>query len=138
MKAARASIITLATSAVILAGAALTRRSSGVREMGVDVAARHATAEITEAMIDAGRKIYHGQGRCWACHGKRLEGGTVSPELGDHDWTIGDGGYGDILEIVEAGVPGTSMQPHEGGIGDAQARSVSAYVWAVSHGKAVP
>jgi mono/diheme cytochrome c family protein len=138
MKDARGPIVMVAATALILGGAALTRRSSGARETGRGVAARDTTAEITVAMIDAGRKVYRGPGRCWACHGKNLEGGVASPELGDDDWRIGDGSYEDILEIVQEGVPGTSMQPHEGGIGDAQARSVAAYVWAVSHGRTAP
>lgn len=96
------------------------------------------TIEVTDAMIDAGRKAYQGSGLCAACHGEKLEGRIVAPNLKDGTWKYGTGSYPDILKIVREGVPGTAMQPRPGGISDEQARNVAAYVWAVSHGKAKP
>lgn len=99
---------------------------------------RDTTTRVSDAMIEAGRRVYHGPGLCHACHGVALQGGTASPNLADTEWKIGDGSYADILAITRAGVAGTAMQPYEGGISDAQAKNVAAFVWAVSHGKAKP
>ncbi len=93
-------------------------------------------AQITEAMIDAGRKIFHGPGSCFACHGQNLQGTAIAPRLSDSTWKNGDGSYADIVKIITNGVPGTAMVSHPGGISDQQLLKVAAYVWAVSHGKA--
>lgn len=97
-----------------------------------------AAVQITPAMIDAGRKIFHGPGGCFACHGPKLGGSAIAPRLSDSVWINGDGSYADIVHIVSNGVAGTLMVSHPGGISDAQLRNVAAYVWAVSHGKAKP
>jgi len=99
---------------------------------------RDTTTRVSDVMIEAGRRVYQDPGLCHACHGVTLEGGTASPDLADKDWEVGDGSYADILAITRAGVRGTAMQPYEGGISDAQARDVAAFVWAVSHGRAKP
>lgn len=92
--------------------------------------------QITQAMIDKGRKVFHGPGGCFACHGPGLGGTAIAPRLKDDKWKNGDGSYDDIVKIVSDGVPSTSMVSHPGGISDEQLRNVAAYVWAVSHGKA--
>jgi len=94
--------------------------------------------QITQAMIDRGRKIFHGPGGCFACHGPGLGGTAIAPKLKDDKWKNGDGSYDDIVKIVSNGVPGTAMVSHPGGISDEQLRNVAAYIWAVSHGKAKP
>lgn len=95
-------------------------------------------AQITQAMIDKGRSIFHGPGGCFACHGPSLGGSAIAPSLRDSTWINGDGSYADIVHIVSNGVSGTLMVSHPGGISDAQLKNVAAYVWAVSHGKAKP
>jgi ubiquinol-cytochrome c reductase cytochrome b subunit len=91
------------------------------------------------AAISAGRRIYNGTSNCWMCHGAKLEGTPVAPPLLAHDWKDApDGAYGAIVGVVLSGVPGTAMAGHAGGISDAEAKKVAAYVWAVSHGNAKP
>jgi mono/diheme cytochrome c family protein len=96
-----------------------------------------AAADSTSpAAINAGRDIYHGSGTCQVCHGADLEG-VVGPTLKAHPWKDAkDGGYEAILKVITTGVSGTAMVSHPGGISDAEARQVAAYIWAVSHGKA--
>jgi mono/diheme cytochrome c family protein len=91
------------------------------------------------AAIDAGRKIFHGQGTCISCHGSNLEGTPIAPTLMAHEWKDAKGGsYEAIVGVVTNGVPGTAMVSHPGGISDDDVKKVAAYVWAVSHGKAKP
>lgn len=89
--------------------------------------------------IDAGRKIFHGQGTCIACHGSNLEGTPIAPTLAAHDWKDAKSGtYEAIVSVVTNGVSGTAMVSHPGGISDDDIKKVAAYVWAVSHGKSKP
>ena len=39
------------------------------------------TAVVTNEMTDAGRKIFHGPGTCYACHGSKLQGMGLFPRL---------------------------------------------------------
>jgi mono/diheme cytochrome c family protein len=131
LAAAGAVLFTLA-----MVGAAAAREPHpAVATWGED-ATSDTAAQITEAMIDAGRKIFHGPGSCFACHGQNLQGTAIAPRLSDSTWKNGDGSYADIVKIVTNGVPGTAMVSHPGGISDEQLLKVAAYVWAVSHGKA--
>jgi mono/diheme cytochrome c family protein len=93
---------------------------------------------ITGATVEAGRKIFRGEGACFSCHGEDLDGGPVAPSLTDERWRNGTGTYGDILEVVRNGVDGTAMSAYPAGISDEMARKVSAYVWAVTQGRAEP
>ena len=98
-----------------------------------------ASAELLSTKeIAAGREVFHGEGNCLVCHGAALEGGPIAPTLRAHQWRNGDGSFDMIFHVVTTGVPNTAMVSHPGGISDAQARQVAAYVWAVSHGKAKP
>ncbi len=97
------------------------------------------TSAVTPAMIDAGRKIFHGKGTCFACHGSNLEGGPVAPPLTAHQWKDAKGGdLAAIFYVDTHGVAGTMMIAHPGGISDAEAEEVAAYIWAVSHRGAKP
>ena len=97
------------------------------------------TPVVTEATIAEGRKIFHGQGTCFGCHGANLEGGPIAPTLTAHAWKDAKGGeLSAIYYVVTHGVSGTAMVSHPGGITDAEAAEVAAYVWAVSHGKTKP
>jgi mono/diheme cytochrome c family protein len=92
------------------------------------------TTAIPPAMIDAGRKIFHGRGTCFACHGMNLEGGPIAPTLKEHSWKDAkNGDLGAIYHVVTHGVKGTAMVSHPGGIADADAVNVAAYVWSVGH-----
>lgn len=97
------------------------------------------TSAITPAMIDAGRRIFHGKGMCFGCHGMRLEGGPVAPPLLPHQWKDAKGGELSAIFYVDThGVRGTVMIAHPGGISDAEAGEVAAYIWSVGHRGAKP
>ena len=92
------------------------------------------TIPVTPATIESGRKIFHGAGTCVTCHGAALEGSAVAPTLRAHQWRDAtDGELAPIYRVVTHGVPGTLMVSHPGGISDAMAREVAAYIWAVNH-----
>lgn len=92
------------------------------------------TSAITPAMIDAGRRIFHGKGMCFACHGMKLQGGPVAPPLLPHQWKDAKGGELSAIFYVDThGVTGTVMIAHPGGISDAEAGQVAAYIWSVGH-----
>lgn len=92
------------------------------------------TNAITPEVIAAGRRIFHGKGGCYACHGMNLEGGPVAPTLKQHTWKDAKGGdLGAIFYIDTHGVAGTVMVAHPGGITDAEATVVAAYIWSVGH-----
>jgi mono/diheme cytochrome c family protein len=96
------------------------------------------TAVVTDEVTDAGRKIFHGPGTCYACHGAKLQGGPIAPHLTGPKWRNGDGSFDMILGVLRGGVPGTVMVSHPGGISDAQVIQVASYVFAVSQGLTKP
>lgn len=98
-------------------------------------------AAVTASMIDAGRKIFHGQGGCYACHGTDMQGSAVAPPLhkkGKPWLAAKDGAYQAIVGVITHGVPGTLMISHPNGISDALVADVAAYIWAVNHSGAKP
>ncbi len=97
------------------------------------------TSAITPDMVNAGRRIFHGPGTCFACHGMRLEGGPIAPTLKPHAWKDAKGGeLSAIYYIITHGVQGTVMVSHPGGISDADAGRVASYIWSVDHRGAKP
>lgn len=126
----------LVASLVVLAGRAAPLAAQGAAA----AAAPHPdTALITPAVVDAGRAIFHGQGTCLACHGANLEGGPIAPTLRAHPWRDAhDGDFDAIYHVVTHGVAGTAMVAHPGGISDADALRVAAYIWSVDHRGAKP
>ena len=97
------------------------------------------TNAISPEMVTAGRKVFHGQGSCFACHGMNLEGGPIAPTLKSHAWKDAKGG--DLIAIyyvITHGVNGTAMVSHPGGISDADAVRVATYIWSVGHRGAKP
>jgi mono/diheme cytochrome c family protein len=117
------------------------------------LAARHAAAQtvdttakgadpdpamLSPAMVDAGRKIFHGKGTCSGCHGDKLQGGPVAPALTGPSWRHITGTYEAIIDRVDNGLPGTLMVPHPGGITESQVFLAASYIYAVSHKLAKP
>ena len=97
------------------------------------------TGQITKAMVNSGRDVFHGAGTCFACHGAELEGTPIAPTLQKHAWKDAkDGTLPEIYRVVTHGVDGTAMVSHPGGITDAQAVYAAVYVYSVSHGTAQP
>jgi mono/diheme cytochrome c family protein len=95
-------------------------------------------AMLTPAMLDAGRKVFHGRGTCFACHGDKLQGGPVAPALTGPKWRHINGTFDGIIDRIDNGLPGTLMVPHPGGITESQIFMVAAYIYAVSHQLAKP
>jgi mono/diheme cytochrome c family protein len=96
------------------------------------------TAVVNEEMTGQGRKIFHGKGNCYACHGQKLQGGPIAPPLLGPKWRNGDGSFDMFLHVVRGGVPGTMMVSRPGGISDAEAILVATYVYAVSRSLTKP
>jgi mono/diheme cytochrome c family protein len=95
-------------------------------------------ASPAQDVVTEGRRIFHGQGKCFACHGGRLQGGPIAPPLAGPGRADADTSFAYILHVVRGGSPHSPMIANQGGIDDAQAIQVSTYVWAVGHGKAQP
>jgi mono/diheme cytochrome c family protein len=89
-------------------------------------------------VLTEGRKVFHGQGLCYACHGGRLQGGPVAPPLVGSGRDIADTSFAFILRVIRAGSPHSPMVNNQGGIDAGQVVQVANYVWAVSNGKSVP
>jgi mono/diheme cytochrome c family protein len=87
---------------------------------------------LSPAMIDAGRKIFHGKGTCHGCHGDQLQGGPVAPALTGPSWRHITGTFDAIVDRIDNGLPGTLMVPHPGGITESQVFLVASYIYAVS------
>jgi mono/diheme cytochrome c family protein len=93
---------------------------------------------LSPAMISAGRKIFHGKGTCFGCHGDKLQGGPIAPALTGPSWRHITGTFDAIIDRIDNGLPGTLMVPHPGGISESQVFLVASYIFAVSHQKAKP
>lgn len=93
---------------------------------------------LSAGIVDAGRKIFHGKGTCYGCHGDKLQGGPVAPALTGPTWRHISGNYDAIIDRVDNGLSGTLMVPHPGGITESQIFLVASYIYAVSHGLAKP
>lgn len=99
-------------------------------------------AGATQAMVDLGNRIYHGQvagGTCTACHGENATGTPLGPDLTNKKWLWSDGSWQGITKTITDGVPKPkqyrSPMPAMGGaqLTPDQAAAVGAYVWALSH-----
>ena len=95
-------------------------------------------AMLAPAMVDAGRKLFHGKGTCFGCHGDKLQGGPIAPALTGPSWRHITGTFEAIIDRVDNGLPGTLMVPHPGGITESQVFLVASYIYAVSHQGAKP
>jgi len=89
-------------------------------------------------VLTEGRKVYHGPGLCYGCHGGRLQGGPVAPPLAGPGRDPKDSSFAYILHVVRAGSPHSPMVASQGGIEPGEMVQVANYVWAVSNGKSVP
>ena len=125
--------------AVVPVGLMLGVGTLGAQRPGAATPTTADTAAITSELVDAGRRVFHGQGTCFACHGANLDGGPIAPPLKPHAWKDAKGGELDaIYYVVTHGVGGTAMVAHPGGITDADALRVAMYIWAVGHRGATP
>ena len=92
------------------------------------------STQVTPAAVVEGRRLFHGRGTCFTCHGAQLEGSPMAPTLRAHKWRDAKNGeLAPIFDVVTHGVPGTLMVSHPGGISDGDAARLAAYVWSVNH-----
>ena len=103
----------------------------------VTLAAQVDTMSEQDVLVE-GRKVYHGPGLCYACHGGRLQGGPLAPPLAGARRSSADTSFAYILRIIRGGSPHSPMVANQGGIDDGQMVQVANYVWAVSNGRSVP
>ena len=95
----------------------------------------------TMEMVQAGDKIFHGQGNCYTCHGVDAKGTQLAPNQTDSIWINIDGTYQSIIQTVKTGVPTPKEHPAPmppmGGaqLTDEQVKEVAAYIYAISHPK---
>jgi mono/diheme cytochrome c family protein len=124
----------ITVAGVVAFTAAIAAFATAQAPAGAQQATLPDTNAIAPATVDAGRKIFHGRGTCFACHGMNLEGGPIAPTLKQHSWKDAkNGDLGAIFYVVTHGVNGTAMVSHPGGISDADAVNVASYVWSVGH-----
>jgi mono/diheme cytochrome c family protein len=130
----------IATAAACLAGVSACHQvaSREVEPVPVTVVVAQPDTVSEQDVVTEGRKIFHGHGLCYACHGGRLQGGPVAPPLVGAGRDLSDTSFAYILHVVRAGAPHTPMVADQGGISDGEALQVANYVWAVSNGKVVP
>jgi mono/diheme cytochrome c family protein len=125
----------------MLLGAVISLAAGRAEAQAVDTTGRGAapdSALLSPAMTDAGRKIFHGKGTCYACHGDKLQGGPIAPALTGASWRHISGSFDAIVDRIDNGLSGTLMVPHPGGITETQVFLVASYVYSVSHGLTKP
>ena len=128
----------VAALACCAAGVPAARGAAQVRGANAPQAAPD-SVDVTPAMVDAGRAIFHGKGTCFACHGMQLQGTQLAPTLKPHTWRDAkNGDFPQIFRVVTHGVPGTVMVAFPGGITRTDAVNVVSYVWSVTRGKVNP
>lgn len=93
------------------------------------------TADITTEMIEKGRKLYHGKGLCFSCHGMKLEGTPIAPaHRKSSGWKDAkDGTFPELVRVIASGVPGTVMVANPNGISAGDGVLLASYIWAVNH-----
>ena len=131
----RRTVIAVLATALIVLGAGRPRAQQGDTS---GTAVKPDTSLLTPAIIDAGRKLFHGRGTCSACHGDKLQGGPVAPPLTGPTWRHINGSYNAIVQRIDNGYPGSLMVPHPGRVTEAQIVQLAAYIYAVSHGLTKP
>jgi len=96
----------------------------------------------TQAMVDLGDRIFHGQvaaGTCAGCHGADGKGTPLGPNLTAGKWMWSDGSLNGIEQTIRHGVPKPkeyrSPMPAMGGaqLSPQQVSAVAAYVWGLGH-----
>lgn len=93
------------------------------------------TADITTEMIEKGRKLYHGKGLCFSCHGMKMEGTPIAPaHRKSSGWKDAkDGAFPELVRVITSGVPGTVMVANPNGISAGDGVFLASYIWAVNN-----
>lgn len=105
----------------------------------VDSAERVLPEGVTPAMVREGQYIFTHV--CFRCHTEDGTGSTLAPDLTDDRWLHLEGrNYGEILNLVQTGVPDPKEHPQpmppKGGVdlSEQQVRAVAAFVFALNKG----
>lgn len=125
-------------------GAGATAATGGMPAGLPEPAPGVAPAGATLAMLAEGDSIFHGLkagGLCQTCHGPDAAGTPLAPPLTNkQQWLTGDGSYDFIQKRVTTGMPqptppySSPMLPFGGAqLTPDQVKSVSAYVYSISH-----
>lgn len=134
--ARRAALVAgIAALLVTVRGEAQQSSQPGAAVEGAPRPALPDTADITPEMIEKGRKLYHGKGLCFSCHGMKLEGTPIAPA---HRKTSGwkdakDGAFPELVRVITSGVPGTVMVANPNGISGGDGVLLASYIWAVNN-----
>ena len=95
---------------------------------------------VTQAMVQQGDVLFHGQGKCFKCHGSDAKGTPKAPGLTTpKKWINIGGSYDQIVQVVTNGVPEPKEHPApmpakgKANLSDDDVHAVSAYVWSISH-----
>jgi mono/diheme cytochrome c family protein len=97
-------------------------------------------AGLTAADTATGNELYHGLGRCNACHGDEGVGTPDGPSLIAGRWKLVDGSYESLVHITRHAGPGLvdrgdgdpSSMRGPGVLDSVQVRQVAGYVWTIS------
>jgi glucose/arabinose dehydrogenase/mono/diheme cytochrome c family protein len=96
----------------------------------------------TDAQVQLGDRIFHGQaasGTCSGCHGGDAGGSPQGPPLNSHHYAWSDGSWEGIQQTIVKGVPQPKQYPGAmpplGGapLTKQDVAAVAAYVWAMGH-----
>lgn len=106
------------------------------------VGAQQLPEGVTQATVDRGQRLYHGDGFCYNCHGRDGQGiPDIGSDLGDDTWRHVDGSLEGLVRLIRDGISaeqsssGIPMPPKGGAhLSPDQIRAVAAYVWTLSHG----
>jgi mono/diheme cytochrome c family protein len=128
---------------VVLAVAALAGACAPAIEAPVGPGAGVAPVQITAEMVDQGRTLFTGAGRCGVCHGPQGRGGSLGPNLTDAQWIWVEPGspnmhaqiYGIIRDGIENPRQYPAPMPAQGGgsLTVDQMNALSAYVMSISN-----
>ncbi len=95
-----------------------------------------APSDVTQEMVEEGQQLY--STICTACHGPAGAGTAAGPALADQEWLHIGGGYDEIVQLIQTGVPSpvqfpAPMPPLGGGnFTPEQVRAIAAYIFALS------
>jgi len=95
----------------------------------------------TQAEVELGNRVYHGQvggAACTGCHGDHAQGSPLGPDLTGKKWVWSDGSLDGIAKTITDGVAQPknyrSVMPPMGGaqLTAEQVKAVAAYIWSIS------
>ncbi len=96
------------------------------KQLGQNPGELSAAVIFTKEQVAEGSKLFLEKG-CIACHGMKLEGNAIGPNLTDKFWIHGCK-PADLVKVVMEGVPEKGMVPFKTMLTEAQIKSVVGYI----------